>query len=149
MSLSGTYDPNNIFARMLRGEMHCHKVFEDDVAIAIMDAFPQARGHTLVIPKAPARNLFDLPEDTYLPYMERVRLVARGVRAGLKPDGMRIMQFNAASGGQTVFHLHFHIVPAYNTSLTRPHASAMRADEAELAETAGLVRDGMAQVLAG
>lgn len=111
MSLDGTYDPNNIFAKILRGEAPCFKVFEDDVALAFLDVFPRVRGHTLVAPKVAARTLLDLPPTVVGPYFERVQRVAAGVRAALNPDGVKIMQFNGAPGGQSVFHLHVHILP--------------------------------------
>lgn len=143
MSLAGTYDPNNIFAKILRGQMACHKVYEDDVTLAFMDAFPQSRGHTLVIPKLAARNFLDLPTDQVGPYLERVHKVACAVRDTLRPDGMRVMQFNGATAGQTVFHLHFHIIPYFHADLLRPHASTVRADDAELAALASTIAAGV------
>jgi histidine triad (HIT) family protein len=111
MSLSEPYDDQNIFAKILRGEAPCFKVFEDDVALAFLDIYPRAPGHTLVAPKFPARTLFDLPGDHIGPYMQRVQSVAHGVRKALNPDGVMIWQFNGAPGGQSVFHVHFHIIP--------------------------------------
>jgi histidine triad (HIT) family protein len=136
MSLSGTYDSNNIFAKILRGDMSCHKVYEDEVSLAFMDAFPQSRGHTLVIPKTSARNFLDLPAEAVGPYLERVHKVAHAVNKALRPDGMRVVQFNGATAGQTVFHLHFHIIPFFHADMLRPHASNIRADDAELAALA-------------
>ena len=105
MTLHAPYDRDNIFAKMLRGEIPAVKVFEDDIALAFMDIFPQAPGHTLVIPKdVEARNLLDMPADRLGPYMERVQRVARAVEAGLQPDGVIVTQFNGAAAGQTVFH---------------------------------------------
>jgi len=113
MTLHAPYDPDNIFAKMLRGEIPAVKVFEDDVALAFMDIFPQARGHTLVIPKGvEARNLLEMPAGKLGPYMERVQKVARGVEHALSPDGLVVTQFNGAPAGQTVFHLHFHKIAA-------------------------------------
>ncbi len=132
MSLDGAYDPQNIFAKMLRGEMSCLKVFEDDVALAIMDIFPQSPGHTLVLPKIPARNFIDMPTDEVGPYLTRVQRVARAVRTALSPDGVLVTQFNGAAAGQTVFHAHFHIVPRWEgVDLARHGASGM-ADMDEL-----------------
>ncbi|MEM9740871.1 MAG: HIT family protein [Pseudomonadota bacterium] len=124
MALHGTYDQGNIFAKILRGEMPAIKVFEDDVAVAFMDIFPQAAGHTLVIPKdVTARNLLDMPADRLRPYMERVQTVAKAIETGLKPDGIIVTQFNGAPAGQTVFHLHFHIIPCGEGTVLAPHGS--------------------------
>jgi histidine triad (HIT) family protein len=128
------YDPQNIFAKMLRGEIPCEKVFEDDVAIAVMDIFPQADGHTLVIPKTPARGLLDMPTDALGPFMERVQTVAAAVKKGMNADGLTIQQFNESAGGQTVFHLHFHILPRHAGVGLRPHAAGAKADVAANAE---------------
>ena len=112
MSLQGTYDPDNIFAKILQGTMPCVKVYEDDVALAFMDVFPQTQGHTLVIPKASeARNFLELPAAEVGPYMQRVQKVAQAVTNALSPEGVRIVQFNGEAAGQTVYHLHFHILP--------------------------------------
>ncbi len=133
MAIHGTYDKDNIFAKMLRGEMPCVKVFEDDVALAFMDIFPQSEGHTLVIPKdVEARNFLELAPDRIGPYMQRVQTVAQAVERALKPDGMRIAQFNGAPAGQTVYHLHFHILPVREDETGRAHASGSPADTAEL-----------------
>jgi len=134
MALHGTYDPDNIFAKILRGEMPALKVFEDEVALAFMDIFPQAAGHTLVIPKdVTARNLLEMPAEKLGPYMERVQTVAKAVEAGLKPDGIIVTQFNGAPAGQTVYHLHFHIIPRGEGTVLGPHASGgpRPADELE------------------
>jgi histidine triad (HIT) family protein len=132
MSLEGPYDPQNIFAKMLRGEMGCVKVFEDDVALAIMDVFPQSPGHTLVLPKIPARNFLDLPADKVGPYIERVQRVARAVREAFSSDGVTIMQFNGAAAGQSVFHAHFHIVPRWEGVNIKRHGAGGMADQEEL-----------------
>lgn len=133
MSLYGTYDDANIFAKILRGEMPAVKVYEDDVALSFMDIFPQVRGHTLVIPKdARARNFIELPPDAVGPYMLRVQKIARAVAEGLKPDGVRVLTFNGAPAGQTIFHLHFHIYPIWQGAAERPHASGKQADMDEL-----------------
>ena len=132
MSLDGPYDRDNIFAKVLRGEAPSAKVYEDDVVLAIMDVFPQARGHVLVLPKAESRNLLDADPATLQGLIVRVQKVARAVRAALQPDGVTIMQFNGAAGGQTVFHLHVHIVPRYGTEPMGRHASGRMAEGAEL-----------------
>lgn len=141
MSLDGAYDDANIFAKILRGEMPSVRVFEDDVALAFMDVFPQSRGHTLVIPKdVRARNLLDLPDDVVGPYMARVQRVARGVAKALTPDGLTIVQFNGAPAGQTVFHLHFHIIPRWEGETMKGHGAAPMADRAALEPIAAQIR---------
>ncbi|MBU6372834.1 MAG: HIT family protein [Alphaproteobacteria bacterium] len=133
MSLTGAYDDDNIFAKILRGEMPCVKVFEDDVALAFMDIFPQSRGHTLVIPKGVrARNFLDLPPETVGPYLARVQRVAQAVTTALSPDGVVVLQFNGAPAGQTVFHLHFHVIPRWEGEAMKGHGAAPKADVAEL-----------------
>ena len=105
------YEPDNIFAKILRGEAPCVKVYEDDVSLAFMDVMPRIEGHTLVIPKAQARTLFDLdPKDLAL-LMPAVQKVGRAVLAGMKAEGLLLQQFNEPASGQQVFHLHFHLLP--------------------------------------
>jgi len=141
MTLQATYDPANIFNKILRGEMPSVKVFEDDVALAFMDVFPQVEGHTLVIPKrTQACNFLDMPEGELGDYMLRVQKVARAVEAGLKPDGLRVMQFNGAPAGQTVFHLHFHIMPIQEGAKPGAHASGGMKTAAELEPVAAKIR---------
>src|SRR5690349_6279016 len=114
MSLDGTYDAGNIFAKILRGEMPAARVFEDDHVFAFMDAFPQSRGHTLVIPKhSTARNLLEEEPQKLSALILGVQRVARAVRAALEPEGVFVMQINGAPAGQTVFHLHFHVIPRW------------------------------------
>lgn len=137
MSLHGAYDDNNLFAKILRGEVPAVKVFEDAVALGFMDIFPQSRGHVLVIPKvAGARNLLELPAPKIGPYMERVQLVAKGVAKALTPDGIVVTQFNGAPAGQTIFHLHFHIIPRYDGVKLAGHGHQNKADIAELQKLA-------------
>src|SRR5690606_25582713 len=100
-----------IFARILAGEIPAHKVHEDEKLLAMMDIFPQSRGHLLVIPKAPSRTLLDADPATLSMLLPATQRLARAVRAALRPDGIRIAQFNEAPAGQTVFHLHVHIIP--------------------------------------
>jgi histidine triad (HIT) family protein len=117
------YDPNNIFAKILRGELPCYKVYEDDKALAFLDIMPRAPGHTLVLPKAPARNILDVPADV----LGHVAMVAQKVaRAGMKAfnaDGITIQQFNEGAGGQVVFHLHVHVIPRKQGVAMKPPAS--------------------------
>src|SRR5882757_3011453 len=96
------YDQNNIFAKILRGEIPACTVYEDAETLAFMDVMPQSDGHTLVIPKAPAENLFDLAPDALAALIKSTQRVARGVRAAFQPDGLTLMQFNGAAAGQTV-----------------------------------------------
>ena len=133
MSLDGTYDDGNIFAKILRGEMPAARVFEDEHVFAFMDVFPQGRGHTLVIPKhSVARNLLDEEPQVLRELILGVQRVARAVRAALNPDGLTVMQFNGSVSGQTVFHLHFHIIPRWEGVPMGRHASGAMADPAEL-----------------
>ncbi len=134
MSLDGAYDDGNIFAKILRGEAPAAKVFEDDQVLAFMDVFPQGRGHVLVISKqSQARNLLEVEPEALEPLILGVQRVARAVRAALKPDGVAVMQFNGAVSGQTIFHLHFHIIPRWSGVALEPHARVRMADPAELA----------------
>lgn len=129
MTLHADYDPDNIFAKILRGEMPSVKVYEDDVVLAFMDVFPQSEGHTLVIPKnVEARNFLDMPTEKLGAYIERVQTVARAVEAALTPDGVVVTQFNGAPAGQTVFHLHFHIIPRWTDVKLAGHAAGQMAD---------------------
>jgi histidine triad (HIT) family protein len=129
------YDPDNIFGKIIRGEIPAHKVYEDDFALAMMDIFPQSKGHLLVIPKAPSRNLFDADPATLSAAMPLVQRLARAVQQALRPDGVRIVQFNETPAGQSVFHLHFHIIPVYEGVPIGRHGEG-KADDAELAEQA-------------
>lgn len=130
-----TYDPNNIFGKILRGEIPSHKVFEDDAVLAMMDIFPQSKGHLLVIPKAPSRNLLDADPAVLAATIAHVQRLALAVQTALQPDGIRIAQFNEAPAGQSVFHLHFHIIPIYEGVALGAHGGG-KADDAELAEQA-------------
>lgn len=137
MSLHGTYDDNNLFAKILRGEIPAVKVYEDDVVLAFMDIFPQARGHVLVIPKdVRARNFLELAADKVGPLMERVQRLAIATEKALKPDGITVTQFNGEDSGQTIFHLHFHIIPRYAGQRLAGHGHGDKADIADLEEIA-------------
>ena len=119
------YDPNNIFAKILRGTIPCHKVFDDEVALAFMDIMPRCDGHCLVIPKAPARTLLDISPDTLAELIRRVQLVGRATVTAMDADGLTLQQFSEAAGGQEVFHLHFHILPRKSGVALRPPAGPM------------------------
>jgi len=132
MSLNGTYDPDNIFAKILRGEIPNATVYEDERVLSFMDAFPQSRGHTLVIPKAPSRNLLDTNPEELSYLIQKTQTIAAALNAALTPDGITVTQFNGAPAGQTVFHLHFHIIPRYTDARINAHASGAMADFEEL-----------------
>ncbi|QLF92515.1 HIT family protein [Pseudomonas sp. ABC1] len=132
MSLYGAYDDQNIFAKIIRGEASCYKVYEDEDVLAFLDLFPQSFGHTLVIPKrAKARNLLEVDADSLTKLTLVAQKLARVLADELQPDGIQVAQFNGAPAGQTVFHLHVHIIPRYNDASLGAHASG-KADPAEL-----------------
>jgi histidine triad (HIT) family protein len=133
------YDPSNIFARILRGEIPCHKVYEDEHTLAFMDIMPQAEGHTLVVPKTPGQDIFELPTEALAAAIRTTQRVARAVREAFDAPGIMIAQLNGVPAGQTVFHLHFHIVPRYHGKDMRMTSGAM-ADHAVLAEHAARIR---------
>lgn len=116
-----SYDDNNVFAKILRGEIPSFKVFENAETFAFMDVMPQSSGHTLVIPKSKAENFFDIDTKSLSSLMTATQIVAGAVQRALKPDGVRIMQFNGPAAGQTVFHIHFHIIPCYEGVPLKPH----------------------------
>ncbi len=105
------YDPNNIFAKILRGELPCYKVYEDDKTLVFLDIMPRAAGHTLVLPKAPARNLLDVSADDLAHVAKVAQKIAKAQMAAFGSDGITIQQFNEGAGGQVVFHLHVHVIP--------------------------------------
>jgi histidine triad (HIT) family protein len=139
MSLHNAYDPNNIFAKILRGEMPCWKVYEDAHALAFLDIFPQGPGHTLVIPKIEATNLLTFPSPAFGPYMTSVQKVAQGIEKAFSADGITIYQFNGAAGGQTVFHLHFHIIPRHEGLGLAGHGKSGMAENAVLGQHRDLI----------
>lgn len=125
MSLETRYDLNNIFAKIIRGEIPCVKVFEDAETLAFMDIFPQSEGHSLVISKtAQATNFLDADAATLTRLIATTQKIARASVAALAPDGVRIAQFNGAPAGQTVFHLHFHVIPIFEGRSLKPHAGS-------------------------
>jgi histidine triad (HIT) family protein len=133
------YDRNNVFARIVRGEIPAHKVFEDEHTLAFMDVMPQADGHTLVIPKAEAENLFDLPAPALAATILTTQRVARAVQKAFAAPGILIAQLNGRAAGQSVFHLHFHVLPRHEGLDLRFHARGM-ADPTLLAAHAEKVR---------
>ena len=118
--MSVAYDPQNIFAKILRGEIPAHKVYEDEVALAMMDIMPRAAGHTLVIPKQPARGLIDVDPENLAQLIKRVQHVAKAVKTAFGAEGLTLQQFNESAGGQVIFHLHFHILPRWDGVALRP-----------------------------
>lgn len=134
------YDPDNIFAKIIAGTIPSHKVYEDEDVLAFMDVMPQSKGHTLVVPKKGSRNLLDAAPETLATTIIHTKTIANAVKTALGADGIRIMQFNEAPAGQTVFHLHFHIIPIYEGQSVKTHTGAM-ADNAELAELAKRIKE--------
>jgi histidine triad (HIT) family protein len=133
MSLDGAYEGDNIFARIVRGEIPAARICEDETTLAFMDAFPQSRGHCLIIHKASrARNLLDAERYALAEIMVTTQRVARAVRSALQPDGIMISQFNGSVAGQTVFHLHVHIIPRWRDVPLGRHAGGGMADMGEL-----------------
>ena len=118
-----SYDPNNIFAKILRGELPCHKVYEDERALAFLDIMPRAPGHTLVLPKAPARNLLDADPADLGHVMQVAQKIARAAMTVFGADGVTVQQFNESAGGQVVFHLHVHVIPRKQGVPLKPPAS--------------------------
>lgn len=123
------YDPSNVFAKILRGELPSQTVYEDAETLAIMDIMPRADGHVLVIPKAPCRNLFDAPPEALKAIALTMQKLGRAVTAAFAADGLTIQQFNEPAGGQVVFHLHVHVMPRFEGVALRPHTGAMEKPE--------------------
>ena len=137
------YDDSNVFAKMLRGEIPCHKLYEDDDTLAFLDIMPRSEGHALVITKAKARDLFDVSPEALAKLMAVVQELAPKIKDAVGADGVLIQQFNGPAAGQTVFHLHVHIVPRKEGEPLKPHAGKME-DQAKLAATAEKIRKKLA-----
>lgn len=133
------YDDSNIFAKILRGEIPCHKVYEDDSTLAFMDIMPRTDGHTLVIPKTPARNLFDIAPQALSDLIVKTQRIAIAARDAMRADGLTLQQFSEPAGGQVVFHIHFHILPRFEGVALRPHTGEMAKPDV-LAEHAARIR---------
>ena len=133
------YEDGNIFAKILRGEMGCHRVFEDDVVLAFMDISPQVPGHVLVVPKAPSRGLLDASAATLAAIMPRVQRIGAAAVTAMKADGLTLYQSNEIAGGQSVFHLHFHLLPRHEGVAMQPPGGRMEKPEV-LAELAARIR---------
>lgn len=123
------YDPTNVFAKILRGEMPCHKLYEDDDTFAFMDIMPRGPGHCLAIPKKPARNLLDVEPDSLAAVARTAQKLARAVMTAFDADGVTVQQFNEQAGGQVVFHLHVHIIPRHDGIALKPPAGPMEKPE--------------------
>jgi histidine triad (HIT) family protein len=133
------YDSNNVFAKILRGELPAHKVYEDTDTIAIMDIMPRTEGHTLVLPKTPARNLLDATPEQLAACMRTLQKVAKAVVKAFNAGGVTVQQFNETAGGQVVFHLHFHVLPRWEGVKLGPPGGPMEKPEA-LAANAEKIR---------
>jgi histidine triad (HIT) family protein len=138
------YDISNIFAKILRGELPCYKVYENDHVLAFLDIMPRSPGHTLVIPKAPARNILDISSDDYAHVARGARTIAKAAMKAFKADGITVQQFNEASGGQVVFHLHMHVMPRHDGIALLPPASR-KEDAGALEDHARLLIAALAQ----
>jgi histidine triad (HIT) family protein len=136
---SAAYDSNNIFAKILRGEIPSHKVYEDEHTLAFMDVMPQAPGHVLVVPKAASRNLLDADPAALAQTIPVVQTIANAVKEAFDADGVFVCQFNEPAAGQTVFHLHFHVIPRHDGMALKPHSGQME-DGAVLAANAERIK---------
>ncbi|SMO47980.1 HIT family protein [Ruegeria faecimaris] len=136
------YDPDNIFAKILRGEIPANRVYEDDDTLAFMDIMPRTDGHLLVIPKTPCRNVLDASPEQLASVISTVQKMAQAVKAAFDADGVTIQQFNEAAGGQEVFHLHFHVLPRHEGVSMRPPGNM--GDFDLIAKNAGKIKDALA-----
>ena len=139
-----SYDDTNIFAKILRGELPAHKIYEDADTFAFMDIMPRGDGHCLVIPKTPSRNILDADPDSLGTLMRTMQKVSRAVVKAFSADGVTVQQFNEPAGGQVVFHLHFHIIPRFEGVALRPHTGQMEKPDM-LAANAEKIRAALAQ----
>lgn len=138
-----TYDNTNIFAKILRGELPAHKVYEDADTLAFMDIMPRGDGHCLALPKKPSRNIFDVDPDSLAAVMRTTQKLAKAMMRAFSADGVTVQQFNEPAGGQVVFHLHVHIIPRFEGVALRPHSGQMEKPEV-LAANAEKIRAALA-----
>ena len=138
------YDDTNVFAKILRGELPSHKIYEDAETFAFMDIMPRGDGHCLVIPKTPSRNILDADPQSLATLIAAVQKVSRAVVKAFSADGVTVQQFNEPAGGQIVFHLHFHVIPRFDGVALRPHSGEMEKPEI-LAANAGKIRAALGQ----
>lgn len=139
------YDPSNVFAKILRGEMPAHKVYEDDDTFAFMDIMPRGPGHCLAIPKRPARNILDVEPDSLAALARTVQKLARAAMRAFDADGVTVAQFSEPAGGQVVFHLHVHVIPRFEGVELDPPGGPMEAPET-LTESAEKLRKALAEI---
>ena len=137
-----TYDDNNVFAKILRGELPCHKVYETDRVLAFMDVMPRGDGHVLVVPKVKARNILDIEPDDLAELARAVQIVGKAAKSALSAEGLTIQQFNESAGGQVVFHIHFHVIPRFEGVPLKPHTGQMEKPEV-LAQMAAKIRTAL------
>ncbi len=137
--MPATYDDNNIFAKILRSEIPSTRVYETDDVVAFMDVMPQGTGHTLVVPKAPSRNLLDAKPETLANVIQVVQKIAQAVKTAFNADGVTVMQFNEPASGQTVYHLHFHVISRFEGVALKAHTGQME-DAAVLSANAEKIR---------
>lgn len=136
------YDPGNIFARILRGDVPCEKIYEDAHTLSFMDVMPQSDGHALIVPKFAAEYIFDVPPPVLQALIATTQLIARAAKQAFNADGVTLMQFNGEAAGQTVFHVHFHVIPRYDGKPLRMHGREM-ADKALLATQAAQLKQAL------
>ena len=127
--MTAAYNTDNVFAKILRGEIPCHKVYEDADTLAFMDIMPRGDGHCLVIPKKPSRNILDVDADSLAAVAKTTQMLARAVVKAFSADGVTVQQFNEPAGGQVVFHLHVHVIPRFEGVSLRPHSGQMEKPE--------------------
>lgn len=137
--MSATYDDNNIFAKILRGQIPSTRVYETEHVVAFMDVMPQGTGHTLVVPKTPSRNLLDAKPEVLAETIQAVQKIALAVKKAFDADGVTVMQFNEPAAGQTVYHLHFHVIPRFEGVALKAHSGQME-DAAALSANAEKIR---------
>ena len=143
-----TYDTNNVFAQILEGKMPAHKVFENEHTFAVMDIMPVSVGHTLIIPKAEAENIFDLDNGPGSEEFKTTKRIAHAIKASLKPTGLILTQLNGTDAGQTVFHYHMHIIPVYEKMPLRMHGREVE-DSEVLAKTAKTIEQAVKDMDSG
>ncbi len=136
--MSAAYDNSNVFAKILRGDLPAHKIYEDADTFAFMDIMPRGDGHALVIPKTPARNLLDVDPDSLAAVMRTAQKVARAAMKAFDADGVTVQQFNESAGGQVVFHLHVHVIPRFEGVALKPHTGKMEEQDKLAADAAKL-----------
>jgi len=140
---ASAYDPDNVFAKILRGELPSHKLYEDEATFAFMDIMPRGDGHCLVIPKKPARNILDADAESLAAVIATTQKLARAAVKAFSADGVTVQQFNEPAGGQVVFHLHVHVIPRFEGVALKPHTGQME-DQAVLAANAEKIRAALA-----